>query len=66
MMTDRQEQQLHKAAGWLPPGKRAAFVRAVETHLHDKPHVTGSDLRHAITRMLGAFGVSAPANKENE
>ena len=69
-LTERQTQELNKAAGWLPPAKRAAFVRSVENHLRDRAFVTGSELRRAINLTLGCYGVSAPQfadhnNKEN-
>jgi hypothetical protein len=64
-LTAHQEQELHKAAGWLPPARRANFIRSVENHLRDRPFISGGDLRHAIKRVLGAYGVSAPDTKEN-
>lgn len=65
-MSERQELELHRAAGLLPPARCTNFIRSVENHSRDQPYVTGSALQRAINLMLSGYGVSAPPNKEKQ
>jgi hypothetical protein len=58
MLTDRQSNELMKASGYLPPARRAAFVKSVENRLRDTPPVAGTALRRAIAFVLANYGIS--------
>jgi hypothetical protein len=59
MLTDRQSTEVMKASDYLPPARRAAFIKSVENRLRDTPLVTGTALRRAIAFVLANYGVSA-------